>query len=102
MKKHTYLLVILLAFIACKNETKVTSENLPKEQNKAEFSIVIHGGAGNIKREKMSPEKEAEYTKKLEEAIRVGYDILKNGGTSLDAVQKTINVLEDSILCTCD
>src|SRR5690606_36210094 len=34
----------------------------------------------------------------LEEAIRVGYNILKNGGSSLDAVEKTINVMEDSPL----
>ena len=46
----------------------------------------------------MTPEQETLYTAKLEEAIRVGYDILKNGGSSLDAVQKTINVLEDSPL----
>ncbi len=46
----------------------------------------------------MSPEKEAAYKAKLEEAIRVGYNILKNGGTSLDAVEKTINVMEDSPL----
>ena len=46
----------------------------------------------------MTPEKEAEYNKVLEEAIRVGYDILKNGGTSLDAVEKTINIMEDSPL----
>ena len=38
------------------------------------------------------------YKAKLEEAIRVGYDILKNGGTSLDAVEKTINIMEDSPL----
>ncbi len=46
----------------------------------------------------MTPEKEVAYKAKLEEAIRVGYDILKNGGTSLDAVTKTINVMEDSPL----
>ncbi len=46
----------------------------------------------------MSPEKEAAYKAKLEEAIRVGFTILNQGGTSLDAVEKTINVLEDSPL----
>ena len=46
----------------------------------------------------MSEEREAKYRNKLEEAIRVGYGILKNGGTSLDAVQNTINILEDSPL----
>ncbi|MDP2060957.1 MAG: isoaspartyl peptidase/L-asparaginase [Flavobacteriaceae bacterium] len=62
------------------------------------FAIAIHGGAGTILRENMSPEMEKAYTAKLEEAIQVGYDILKNGGSSLDAVQQTINVLEDSPL----
>jgi beta-aspartyl-peptidase (threonine type) len=46
----------------------------------------------------MTPEKEAAYKAKLEEAIRTGYEVLKNGGTSLDAVTKTINVMEDSPL----
>ncbi|GAA4305148.1 isoaspartyl peptidase/L-asparaginase [Aestuariibaculum suncheonense] len=46
----------------------------------------------------MSSETEALYKAKLEEAIKVGYNILKNGGSSLDAVQNTINVLEDSPL----
>ncbi|MDU8884778.1 isoaspartyl peptidase/L-asparaginase [Yeosuana sp. MJ-SS3] len=65
---------------------------------KAEFAIVIHGGAGTILKENMTPEKEAAYKTKLEEAILIGHHILKNGGSSLDAVQKTINVLEDSPL----
>lgn len=46
----------------------------------------------------MTPEREAAYKAVLEEAIRTGYDILNNGGTSLDAVTKTINVMEDSPL----
>lgn len=62
------------------------------------FAIAIHGGAGTILRENMSPEMEKAYTAKLEEAIRVGYEILKNGGSSLDAVEQTIHVLEDSPL----
>ncbi|OUS01462.1 beta-aspartyl-peptidase [Flavobacteriales bacterium 33_180_T64] len=78
------------------NITRNSSENdkIPK----AEFAIIIHGGAGTILKKNMTPEREAEYKKKLEEAIRVGYNILKNGGTSLDAVQRTINVMEDSPL----
>jgi len=62
------------------------------------FAIAIHGGAGTILRENMSPEMEKAYTAKLEEAIRAGYEILKNGGSSLDAVEQTIHVLEDSPL----
>ena len=98
MKKYIYLLAILTIVFSCNNESKLEPENIQNEPKKTEFSIVIHGGAGSIKRDNMSEEREAKYRKKLEEAIRVGYGILKNGGTSLDAVQNTINILEDSPL----
>ncbi|WP_047548705.1 isoaspartyl peptidase/L-asparaginase family protein [Psychroserpens sp. Hel_I_66] len=78
------------------NITRDISEE--KEKPKAEFAIIIHGGAGTILKKNMTSEKEAAYKAKLEEAIRVGYEILKNGGSSLDAVQKTINIMEDSPL----
>ena len=71
---------------------------LPDDVKKAEFSIVIHGGAGTILKKNMTPERETAYKTILEEAIRTGYEILKSGGTSLDAVEKTINVMEDSPL----
>lgn len=91
--------ILILAFISsCQNEQKTESVSADNKSDKAPFSIVIHGGAGTIKKENMSAEQEAEYHKKLEEAIRVGHTILKNGGTSLDAVEKTINILEDSPL----
>lgn len=98
MKKILYLCSFLLTFSSCINtetEVKTASESQP---SKAEFAIIIHGGAGTILKKNMTPEKETAYKTKLEEAIRVGYTILKNGGSSLDAVQKTINVLEDSPL----
>ena len=46
----------------------------------------------------MSEEKETAYKTKLEEAIKVGHTILKNGGTSENAVLKTIQVMEESPL----
>ena len=64
----------------------------------ARVALAIHGGAGTILRENMTPEREAEYRAKLEEALRVGYEILQNGGTSLDAVTSTIQVMEESPL----
>ncbi len=98
MKNFILLFVLTIVFVCCKQEdNKSLSEN-PVKQTKAEFSIVIHGGAGTILKKNMTPEKEAAYKAKLEEAIRSGYDILKNGGTSLDAVTKTINIMEDSPL----
>ncbi len=60
--------------------------------------MVIHGGAGTIKRESMSKEREAQYKEKLTEALKAGHEILSKGGTSLDAVEVTVRILEDSPL----
>jgi beta-aspartyl-peptidase (threonine type) len=68
------------------------------ESNENKIGIVIHGGAGTILKENMTPELENSYMIKLEEAIRTGYDILKNGGPSKDAVEQAIRVMEDSPL----
>ena len=62
------------------------------------YGLVIHGGAGTILKKNMSPEKEAAYTEKLKEALTTGYKILDSGGTSLDAVNAVINIMEDSPL----
>lgn len=67
-------------------------------EHKQEFAIAIHGGAGFINQETLPEFLKDEYKNKLEEAINVGYEILKNGGNSIDAVAATINILEDSPL----
>lgn len=60
--------------------------------------IAIHGGAGTILPEQLTPELEKKYRAGLELALKSGYEILKNGGTSLDAVQAAVIVLEDDPL----
>ena len=77
-------------------ESDIVSKTINTQVN--EFAIVIHGGAGTILKKNMTKQNEAAYKAKLEEAVMVGYNILKEGGSSLDAVQKTINILEDSPL----
>jgi beta-aspartyl-peptidase (threonine type) len=82
------LLIGLNFLLSCKTELK-TSNN---------FGIVIHGGAGTILRENMTDEMDKNYRIVLERAIRVGHSILKNGGTSQEAVENTIHIMEDSPL----
>lgn len=60
--------------------------------------LVIHGGAGTITKDTITPEQEKQYTEKLTEALNAGYAVLNKGGSSLEAVQKAINVMEDSPL----
>jgi L-asparaginase / beta-aspartyl-peptidase len=62
------------------------------------FGMVIHGGAGTMSRSSMTPEAEAGYHAALEQALRAGHEILAAGGTSLDAVEATVRILEDSPL----
>lgn len=59
------------------------------------FAIALHGGAGAIPRSAMTPEKEKEYIKGLENAIDAGYTILAAGGLALDAVEAAVKKLED-------
>jgi beta-aspartyl-peptidase (threonine type) len=65
---------------------------------KDKITLVVHGGAGTILKENMTPELEKAYKDKLTEALQTGHRILQNGGTSLDAVVAVIKILEDSPL----
>lgn len=91
MKTHTVGKIILAVIL-------LTCFSSIKAQDDKNFGIVIHGGAGTILKENITPEREKEYNAKLNEALDKGYQILKNGGTSLDAVQAAINIMEDSPL----
>ena len=62
------------------------------------FGFVIHGGAGTIERSRITPERERAYREKLTEALLAGYEVLKKGGGSLDAVVTAIVLMEDSPL----
>ena len=62
------------------------------------FSIAIHGGAGTLVKGMMTPELENQYKAALKEALDAGYSVLENGGTSVDAGEKAVIVLEDSHL----
>lgn len=61
---------------------------------KKDFAIAIHGGAGVISRD-IDPEVRDGYLASLEEAARIGRDILDQGGSSLDAVEIVIRFMED-------
>lgn len=62
------------------------------------FTIAIHGGAGTILKSEMKPEQEKAYLHALQHALDAGYDVLKNGGTAIDAVVAATIILEDDAL----
>ncbi|HUP48073.1 MAG TPA: isoaspartyl peptidase/L-asparaginase [Thermoanaerobaculia bacterium] len=57
--------------------------------------LVIHGGAGTITRGSMTAEREKEYRAALEASLRAGHAVLARGGSSLDAVEASVRILED-------
>jgi beta-aspartyl-peptidase (threonine type) len=59
------------------------------------IGLAVHGGAGTIERSSMTPERESEYRAGIERALKAGYEILKRGGSSLDATEAAVRVLED-------
>lgn len=59
------------------------------------IAFAVHGGAGVILKENMTPERELKVRTGLKQALETGYKILSTGGTSLDAVTEAIIILED-------
>lgn len=62
------------------------------------YALAIHGGAGPLPKAQMTPDKRKLYEADLTKALNAGYAVLKSGGKSLDAVEASVKVLEDSPL----
>lgn len=85
---------VLLTALSPMSQAVQKQTSKPKEN----FTLVIHGGAGTLLKKDMTAQKEKEYKAVLNEALNKGYTVLKNKGTSLDAVVAAIKVMEDSPL----
>lgn len=92
MRRMLASLVAALSLAAC-----TTHAETPMPQP-TEWRLVIHGGAGVILRENMTPEREAAFEAALGEAMEAGADVLRNGGEAIDAVQAAVLVMEDNPL----
>ena len=66
---------------------------LNSEEN---FGIVVHGGAGVMSG--LSEEARSQINAKIKESVSEAFLILENGGSSIDAVEKAVTILEDSPL----
>jgi len=62
------------------------------------YTLAIHGGAGTILKENMTAEMENAYRNGLEDALKAGFQLLRKGGTAVDAVKAAVISLEDNIL----
>ena len=95
----TLLLIGGLVFFSCMNEkTHKASGSQSLVVPKQEWAIVIHGGAGNMTIESLTPELDKEYRASLTAALNTGKKILAEGGSALDAVEQTLRLMEDNPL----
>ncbi len=62
------------------------------------YIITVHGGAGTIVQDDMTPELETAYKQALQDALDAGYAILDKGGEAVDAVTAAVIVLENNVL----
>ena len=89
-----YKLSFILFLFLCKWSYSQTNSTKPADK----FVLVIHGGAGTILKQNMTPEKEKAFNKALLTALQLGYDTLRKGGSALDAVEMAVRFMEDDPL----
>ena len=70
--------------------------NLQLPSGGSPWAIVVHGGAGVITRDHITPENEKAYRDMMKSVIDTGAAVLAAGGTALDAVEHVIRIMEDS------
>ena len=92
--KNLLLMALMLVFGSCLRN----GPHPARDDGPGAITLVIHGGAGTIKRENMTAQQEKAYHDKLKEALNTGFEALENGGTSTESVIAAIKILEDSPL----
>jgi L-asparaginase / beta-aspartyl-peptidase len=95
--KLTSLAIGCLALALC-GLAAPAQENPPTMKQTARptrIALAVHGGAGTIERSKMTPQGEREYRAGIEHALQAGREILDRGGSSLDATEAAVRVMED-------
>jgi beta-aspartyl-peptidase (threonine type) len=87
--------LLTLIALAIMPTAAFAQEQAPPEPK---WSIAIHGGAGTLNRNAMTPEKRAEYEAALQVALDAGAKVLADGGSAMDAIKAAIIPMEDSPL----
>ena len=97
---RTALAAAALVLAACQGPVQETAEEVSPVSGpeQPEWRLVIHGGAGVILRENLTAEREAAYTAARETALEAGAEVLRNGGSAVDAVQAAVIPMEDDPL----
>lgn len=94
LRRIVSLIIVSLSMVSVSPATAQTGLKPEHEESKM-ISIAIHGGAGVIARSQLGEDGGAAYREALAAALDAGYDVLAQGGSSLDAVTTAVRLLED-------
>ena len=86
-------MLVMALFVGLATVPTVTAQTL-----QAQPAIVIHGGAGTILPDRITPEQEQAYREAMQVALETGYEVLQDGGSSPDAVVAALQTMEASPL----
>jgi L-asparaginase / beta-aspartyl-peptidase len=92
------ILTLALAVLAGGSDRGGAHAAAPESAPVHDVVFAIHGGAGTIRREDLTPELEAQYRAALRAALEAGSQVIRGGGEATDAVQAAIVTMEDSPL----
>jgi len=92
------LCFLAISFNACKAPADQSSSSEAILPEAYEYALVIHGGAGNMNFQNLPEGPQNQYKQALDSALQLGLDVLKEEGTSIDAVEAVIRYLEDNPL----
>lgn len=90
------LLIVAACLVSGLVAAPVTSQ--AQDGRRAETAIVIHGGTGSMTANEMSQKRQNTYRAALRSALQEGNEILRNGGSALDAVEAAITTMETDTL----
>ena len=95
----TLFILSVLTLVSCQVADPANSiDQKTPNPERPEWSLAIHGGAGHFDTEVLSEEQQAAYRSSLQVALEVGGSVLEQGGSAVDAVVATIEILEDDSL----
>ncbi len=98
--KRKYLAFLSAFLVFSCSDSSGTKEKSSRFQEPVnyDYALVIHGGAGSASPENLGESGIADYEAAMDSALQIGLEILKNGGTSVDAVEMVLRYLEDNPL----
>ena len=100
MSHRSFLSTLALLFLllySCKAPADQAQVSSPGPEP-YEYALVLHGGAGNMNFESVPEPYQERFKHALDSALQLGLDVLKEGGTSIDAVEVVIRCMEDNPL----